>query len=63
MVADAQNEGARPRATLPGIIGSIPIMASKEVLGAVGFSPPRGKNDDCSQAGINGIREQNSGNA
>ncbi len=36
-IADPKNDGARQRATLPGIIGiggGIPIMSGKEVLGA-----------------------------
>jgi uncharacterized protein GlcG (DUF336 family) len=60
-IADPKNEGARQRATLPGIIGiggGIPIMSGKEVLGAVGVSGSPGKDDDCSQAGINRIKGQ-----
>jgi uncharacterized protein GlcG (DUF336 family) len=60
-IADPKNEGARQRATLPGIIGiggGIPIMAGKEVLGAVGISGSPGKDDDCSQAGIDRIKGQ-----
>ena len=60
-VADAKDEGARQRATLPGIIGiggGIPIMAGKEVLGSVGISGSPGKDDDCSQAGIADIKGQ-----
>jgi uncharacterized protein GlcG (DUF336 family) len=58
-IADPKNEGARQRATLPGIIGiggGIPIMAGKEVLGAVGISGSPGKDDECSQAGIDRIK-------
>jgi uncharacterized protein GlcG (DUF336 family) len=60
-VADAKNQGARQRATLPGIIGiggGIPIMAGKEVLGAVGISGSPGRDDDCSQTGIDRIKGQ-----
>lgn len=58
-VADPKNEGARQRATLPGMIGiggGIPIMAGKEVIGAVGVSGSPGKDDDCSQAGIDRVK-------
>jgi len=60
-IADPKNDGARQRATLPGIIGiggGIPIMSGKEVLGAVGISGSPGKDDDCSQAGIDRIKGQ-----
>ena len=60
-IADPKNDGARQRATLPGIIGiggGIPTMSGKEVLGAVGISGSPGKDDDCSQAGIDRIKGQ-----
>lgn len=60
-IADPKNEGARQRATLPGIIGiggGIPIKSGKEVLGAVGVSGSPGKDDDCSQAGLDHLKGQ-----
>jgi uncharacterized protein GlcG (DUF336 family) len=55
----ATNEGARQRATLPGIIGiggGLPIKAGKEVLGGVGISGSPGGNDEpCSKAGIDRV--------
>jgi len=61
-IADPKNEGARQRATLPGIIGiagGLPIMSGKEVLGAVGISGSPGGNDEpCSKAGIDRIAAQ-----
>ena len=61
-VADPQNEGARQRATLPGMIaiaGGLPIMAGKEVIGAVAISGSPGGNDEpCSKAGIDRIAAQ-----
>jgi uncharacterized protein GlcG (DUF336 family) len=58
-IADPKNEGARQRATLPGIIGiagGLPILSGKEVLGAVGISGSPGGNDEpCSKAGIDRV--------
>jgi uncharacterized protein GlcG (DUF336 family) len=55
----ATNEGAKQRATLPGIIGiggGLPIKAGKEVLGGVGISGSPGGNDEpCSKAGIDRV--------
>ncbi len=38
--------------------GGLPIKAGNEVVGAIGVSGSPGKDDDCSQAGINKIAEQ-----
>jgi uncharacterized protein GlcG (DUF336 family) len=38
--------------------GGLPIKAGNEVVGAIGVSGSPGKDDDCSQAGINKIADQ-----
>ena len=38
--------------------GGLPIKAGDEVVGAVGVSGSPGKDDDCSQAGINKVADQ-----
>jgi uncharacterized protein GlcG (DUF336 family) len=53
------SEGARQRATLPGIIGiggGLPIKVGNETIGAVGISgSPNGNDEPCSKAGIDRI--------
>ena len=47
--------------TLPNIIaipGGLPIKVGDEIVGAVGVSGTPGKDDDCSQAGINKVADQ-----
>jgi uncharacterized protein GlcG (DUF336 family) len=38
--------------------GGLPIKAGNEIVGAIGVSGSPGKDDDCSQAGINKIVDQ-----
>jgi uncharacterized protein GlcG (DUF336 family) len=38
--------------------GGLPIKAGNDVVGAIGVSGSPGKDDDCSQAGINKIADQ-----
>ena len=38
--------------------GGVPIKAGNEVIGAVGVSGSPGKDDDCSQAGIDKVADQ-----
>ncbi len=38
--------------------GGLPIKAGNDVVGAIGVSGSPGKDDDCSQAGINKITDQ-----
>jgi uncharacterized protein GlcG (DUF336 family) len=38
--------------------GGLPIKAGNEIVGAIGVSGSPGKDDDCSQAGINKIADQ-----
>jgi uncharacterized protein GlcG (DUF336 family) len=53
--------GASQLEALPGVTalpGGIPIMSGKEVIGAVGISGSPGKDPECSQAGIDRIKDQ-----
>jgi uncharacterized protein GlcG (DUF336 family) len=38
--------------------GGLPLKAGNEIVGAIGVSGSPGKDDDCSQAGINKIADQ-----
>jgi len=56
----ATNEGAKQRATLPGVIGiGLPIKVGEDTIGAVGISGSPGGNDEpCSKAGIDRVAAQ-----
>ena len=50
--------GTRQYTRVIALPGGIPIKAGNEVIGAVGVSGSPGKDDDCSQAGIDKVADQ-----
>ena len=50
--------GTRQYTRVIALPGGIPIKAGSEVIGAVGVSGSPGKDDDCSQAGIDKVADQ-----
>jgi uncharacterized protein GlcG (DUF336 family) len=50
--------GSRHYNRVLALAGGLPIKAGNEVIGAVGVSGSPGKDDDCSQAGIDKVADQ-----
>jgi uncharacterized protein GlcG (DUF336 family) len=50
--------GTRQYSRVIALPGGIPIKVGNEVIGAVGVSGSPGKDDDCSQAGIDKVADQ-----
>jgi uncharacterized protein GlcG (DUF336 family) len=52
MVNDPTSVGSMEYSRVLAISGGLPIKAGDQVVGAVGVSGSPGRNDECSQAGI-----------
>jgi uncharacterized protein GlcG (DUF336 family) len=50
--------GSRHYSRILALAGGLPIKVGNEVVGAVGVSGTPGKDDECSQAGINKVADQ-----
>jgi uncharacterized protein GlcG (DUF336 family) len=50
--------GSRHYSRVLALAGGLPIKVGDEVVGAVGVSGTLGKDDECSQAGINKVADQ-----
>ena len=50
--------GSRHYTRILALAGGLPIKVGDEIVGAVGVSGTPGKDDDCSQAGINKVADQ-----
>jgi uncharacterized protein GlcG (DUF336 family) len=50
--------GSRHYARVLALAGGLPIKVGDEIVGAVGVSGTPGKDDDCSQAGIDKVTDQ-----
>jgi len=50
--------GSRQYTRVIALAGGLPIKAGNEVIGAVGVSGSPGKDDECSQAGIDKVADQ-----
>ncbi len=50
--------GSRHYNRVLALAGGLPIKAGNEVIGAIGVSGSPGKDDDCSQAGIDKVADQ-----
>ncbi len=50
--------GSRHYSRVLALAGGLPIKVSDEIVGAVGVSGTPGKDDDCSQAGIDKVADQ-----
>jgi uncharacterized protein GlcG (DUF336 family) len=50
--------GSRQYTRVLALAGGLPIKAGNEVIGAVGVSGSPGKDDECSQAGIDKVADQ-----
>ena len=50
--------GSRHYTRILALAGGLPIKVGHEIVGAVGVSGTPGKDDDCSQAGINKVADQ-----
>jgi uncharacterized protein GlcG (DUF336 family) len=50
--------GSRHYSRVLALAGGLPIKVGDEVVGAVGVSGTPGKDDECSQAGINKVADQ-----
>jgi uncharacterized protein GlcG (DUF336 family) len=50
--------GSRHYSRILALAGGLPIKVGDEIVGAVGVSGTPGKDDDCSQAGINKVADQ-----
>jgi len=50
--------GSRHYNRVLALAGGLPIKAGNEVIGAIGISGSPGKDDDCSQAGIDKVADQ-----
>jgi uncharacterized protein GlcG (DUF336 family) len=50
--------GSRHYTRVLALAGGLPIKVGDEIVGAVGVSGTPGKDDDCSQAGIDKVAEQ-----
>jgi uncharacterized protein GlcG (DUF336 family) len=50
--------GSRHCNRILALAGGLPIKVGDEIVGAVGVSGTPGKDDDCSQAGINKVADQ-----
>src|SRR5215469_15680132 len=50
--------GSRQYARVLALAGGLPIKVGDEIVGAVGVSGTPGKDDDCSQAGIDKVADQ-----
>ena len=50
--------GSRHYSRILALGGGLPIKVGDEIVGAVGVSGTPGKDDDCSQAGINKVADQ-----
>ena len=58
MLNDPAAVGSRQYARVLALGGGLPIKAGNEVIGAVGVSGSPGKDDICSQAGIDMVADQ-----
>jgi len=50
--------GSRHYSHILALAGGLPIKVGNEIVGAVGVSGTPGKDDECSQAGINKVADQ-----
>lgn len=50
--------GSRHYTRVLALAGGLPIKVGDEIVGAVGVSGTPGKDDDCSQAGIDNVADQ-----
>src|SRR5262245_38596498 len=55
MVNDPTSVGSKEYSRVLAISGGLPIKAGDQVVGAVGVSGSPGRNDECSQAGIDRV--------
>ena len=55
IVNDPTSVGSKEYSRVLAISGGLPIKAGDEVVGAVGVSGSPGRNDECSQAGIDRV--------
>jgi uncharacterized protein GlcG (DUF336 family) len=58
MLDDPASVGAREYTRVLALSGGLPIKVGDEVVGAVGVSGSPGKDDICSQAGIDRVADQ-----
>jgi uncharacterized protein GlcG (DUF336 family) len=58
MLDDPGSVGSRQYTRVLALGGGLPIKAGNEVVGAVGVSGSPGKDDVCSQAGIDKVADQ-----
>jgi|SRR5271165_1240198 len=58
MLDDPASVGSRQYTRVLALAGGLPIKAGNEVVGAVGVSGSPGKDDVCSQAGIDKVADQ-----
>ncbi len=58
MLDDPASVGSRQYTRVLALGGGLPIKAGNEVVGAVGVSGSPGKDDVCSQAGIDKVADQ-----
>jgi len=54
-VNDPTSVGSKEYSRVLAISGGLPIKAGDEMVGAVGVSGSPGRNDECSQAGIDRV--------
>lgn len=58
MTERPETVGSRQYTRVLALAGGLPIKAGNEVVGAVGVSGSPGKDDVCSQAGIDKVADQ-----
>ena len=58
MIDDPNSVGSRQYSRVLALAGGLPIKVGDDVVGAVGVSGSPGKDDVCSQAGINKVADQ-----
>src|ERR1700676_5753232 len=58
MIDDPNSVGSRKYSRVLALAGGLPIKVGDDVVGAVGVSGSPGKDDVCSQAGINKVADQ-----
>ena len=61
MLDDPNSVGSRQYTRVLALAGGLPIKVADDVVGAVGVSGSPGKDDDCSQAGVDKVADQLNG--
>ena len=51
-------ENSQHYSRVPALAGGLPIKVGDEIVGAVGVSGTPGRDDECSQAGIDKVSDQ-----